>query len=171
MQISNFKKNNKGYSLVEMVIYVGILSLITVSITTTLLSFVSSYRDIKALRIVDNSAVDSLERMTRDIRSATIVDDANSTLGSSPGVITIVQGTGGNSTTTKFYLQNNIIKVDVNGSYSGPITISNASVSNLTFYKIDNGLSKAVKIDITVSATIGLSTETKTYHSTVILKG
>lgn len=169
MRIKNSLKN--GYSLVEMIIYVSILSIITVSITTTLLSFVASYRDIKALRIVDNSAVDSLERMTRDIRGATIVDDANSTLGSSPGVLTVVTGTGGNSTTTKFYLQSNVIKVDVNGVYSGPITLSGATVSNLTFYKIDNGLSKAVKIDMTVTDTIGTATETKSYHSTVILKG
>jgi len=156
---------------VEMVIYVAILSIVTVVIANTLVSFSRSYRDLLALRLVDHSGIDAMERMTRDIRFATSINLVGSTLGTSPGVLTIVRTTNSISTTTKFYIQNSILKTDVNGSYFGPLSSSGATVTNLVFSKIDNAISKAIKIDMTVSATVGTATKTKSYHSTVILKG
>ncbi len=155
----------------EMVIYITVLSIVTVVIANTLVSFSRSYRDLLALQVVDHSGIDAMEKMTRDIRAATSIDIANSTFGSNPGVLTIVRTTNNISTTTKFYIQNSILKADVNGSYFGPLSSSGATVTNLVFSKIDSAISKAIKIDMTVSATVGTATKTKSYHSTVILKG
>lgn len=164
-------KLKKGYTLVEMVVYVAILSIITVVIANTLVSFSRSYRDLLALRIVDHSGIDAMERITRDTRSATTVDLANSTLGTSPGVLTLIKTTNSISTTTKFYIQNGILKTDVNGTYSGPLTLSKASVTNLVFTKINSSVGSAVKVDMTIGATVGAVTKNKNYHSTIILKG
>src|SRR3989344_843824 len=160
-----------GYTLIEMIIYVSVLAIITIVIANTMISFSKSYHDLSALHIVDRSGVDAMERITRDIRAAISIDSANSTFGSSPGVLTLVTTSNSVSTTTKFYIQNNLLKVDINSLYHGQLTISNASVSSLVFNKIDSGTSKAVKVDMTVSATVGNVTKTKTYHSTIILKG
>jgi type II secretory pathway pseudopilin PulG len=168
MYSANLKK---GYTLIETVIYVAILSIIYFLVVSTLLSFSSSYRNVVALRIVDNSGTNSMERMTREVRGAGAVDIINSTLGSSPGALTIISTSNGISTTTKFYLQNGIIKMDINGAYYGPLTLNNASVTNLVFYKLDNTNSTAVKIDMTVTGTSGFITKTKSYHSTIVLKG
>jgi hypothetical protein len=164
-------KLKKGYTLIETVIYVAILATIYFLIISTLLSFNSSYRNVVALRIVDNSGIDAMERITRDVRSAASVDIFNSTLGSNPGVLTLVATSNGVSTTTKFYLQNGVVKMDINGTYYGPLTLSSASVTSLVFNKLDNSNSSAVKIDMTITGTSGFISKTKSYHSTIILKG
>jgi type II secretory pathway pseudopilin PulG len=165
------ENKNKGYSLVEMLIYVAILSIITFVLANTVLSFTRSYRDLASLRIVDHSGIDAMERMTRDIRASYAVDTANSILGTSPGVLTLLSTINGVTKTTKFYLNNGVIKVDVNGSYFGPLTLQKATINNLVFNVLDSGISKAVKVDMTVSAALGTTTKTKKYHSTIILKG
>lgn len=160
-----------GYSLVEMVIYVAILSAISLVIINMLISFTKSYQTLGALRVAEHSGIDFMERVTREIRGATSVDSANSTLGTSPGVLTLVSTFGGVSTTTKFYVQNGIIKMDVNGVYFGPLTVSNSSTTNLTFTSLANSVSSAVKVDLTVQGTAGTATRVKSYHSTIILRG
>jgi len=160
----------KGYSLVEMIIYVAILSVISFLVINTTLSFTRGYRDIVALRIVDHSGIDVMERITRDIRLSTQIDDTNSIFNTNPGVLSLIYTTGGVSTVTKFYLEGGIVKLDINGVYFGPLTLSSATVSSLVFTKLSGGISNAVKIDMTVSGTVGTVTKTKTYHSTVILR-
>jgi type II secretory pathway pseudopilin PulG len=168
---NQYPENNRGYTLVEMAIYVAILAIFSATIVNTILSFSWSYRTLLALRMVDNTGIDAMERVSRDIRSATSVDTGNSTLGTSPGVLTLVATMNGVSTTTKFYLQNGIIKVDVNGTYSGPLSVSGSTITNLVFTKLVNGVSNAVKVDMTVQGVVGPITKVKTYHTTVILRG
>lgn len=159
----------RGFTLVEMIIYIAILTLVFMVITTTLLSFTSSYRVLSVRRAIEHSAIESLERMTRDIRAAASIDTGNSSLGVSPGVLTIIGP--GNATTTKFHVQDGILAIDVNGVYKGPITTSDVTITNLTFNQLTTTYSKAVKIDMTLQAARGSVIETKTYHTTVILKG
>ena len=169
--MSSSKKIIGGYSLVEMIIYVSILSIISLLAINTILSFGPSYHALLAYRSAENSGIVSIERMSRDIRSANSVNTGNSTLGTSPGVLTLVSTSNGISTTTKFYLQNNILKVDVNGAYSGPLSLSNTSVTNLVFNLLTSTEGNAVKVDMTVQSTSSPATKTKTFHSTIILKG
>lgn len=164
------KYNNKGYTLVEMVIYIAIMSVVLLLIVNTVISLSRSYRDLYALRIVDSTAVDSMERMTREIRGATSVDTVNSTFNTNPGVLTLISTLGNTSTTTKFYISNGVLKVDVNGAYSGPLSDVDATIDSLTFVKLDSGVSTAVKIDMTVSGRSGFTVKTKNYHTTILLK-
>lgn len=161
---------NLGYSLVEVIIYVSILAVIYFLIVDTLLSFNTSYKNIVALRVVDSSAVNFLERATRDIKGANTVDIANSTFGGNSGVLTIVSSYSGVSTTTKFYLDSGVIKMDINGTYYGPLTLSSAAVSSLTFTKIDSDISNLIKIDVVISGNSGNVSKTKNYHTTSIMK-
>lgn len=155
----------RGFSLVEMLIYVAILAVMLLLIINTMLSFTGSYRPVAALRLADRSAVSSFDRATREIRLATAasVDASNATL----NAITLTQG----ATTTRIYVDNGVVKVDVNSVYSGPLTLSGASVTGLTFVLLDSGSSKAVKMDMTVQGTSGQTIVTKNFHTTIVLKG
>jgi prepilin-type N-terminal cleavage/methylation domain-containing protein len=160
----------KGFSLIEMLVYLTILSLVFIVIVNTMLSFTTSYRTLSAHRIIEHSAMSSLERMTRDIRSATSIDSANSTFGSTTGMLTIVSTHNSVSTTTKFYLDTGKLKVDVNNTYLGPLTTTNVTVTDLTYTLLTGSTTIAVKIDMTLQSTNGSFIKTNTYHSTVVLK-
>ena len=155
----------------EMLVYVGILVIISLLLINTVFTFSQSYRGLSALRLAEHSGIDSMERMTRDIRQASSVDSSHSTFGGTAGVLTLVSTSGGFSTTTKFYLSNSILKVDVNGVYFGPLSLSSSTVTALTFTLLSSAVSDGVKVDMTVQSTSGVMTKIKKYHSTIILKG
>lgn len=162
----NFKKMNKGFSLVEMIIYVALLVLVVAALVNVVFSFTGSYSELTALRTAENTAVFSMERMVRDIHSATSYDPANSTLGTSPGVITLLIGTS----TTKFYTVSGQLRVDVDGVYIGPLSPSSAQISNLVFYATTTAQSQAIKIDMTITGISGHSQRSQTYHTVAVLK-
>jgi prepilin-type N-terminal cleavage/methylation domain-containing protein len=164
------KKTSNGFSLIEMLIYVSILAIVLLLVVQTALSFTGSFRNLQVLRAVDRSAYNSLERMTRDIRNADAVNLTQSYLGASPGILVLTQTSGSNSTTTRFYVQNQVINVDVNGISIGPLMVARTAVTSLVFTQIA-GTSTAVKIDMTLTASSGPVIRTKSFHSTVILKG
>lgn len=165
-----FINKKSGYTLVELIIYIGILSFISVTVITTLFSFVNSYRNVSALRLAENSGVYAMERIYRDTLFSSSVDDTNSTFDTSPGVLTLVATDGDISTTTRFYVQDGILKVNVNGSYIGPLNGNGTQVTNLVFRLSNSGISSAVRVDMTISATSGSVTKQKTYHRTVVLR-
>jgi len=161
----------KGYSLLEMLIYISILTVIFILIVNTTISFTRSYRDLFVLRAIEHSAITSLERMTRDIRNSTSLDTVQSAFGTTPGTLVINQTIIGTTTVAKFYVQSGVLKVDVGGAYVGPLTLSNVVVTNLTFTQLLSGNSSAVKIDLTLQGTSGQVVKSKKFHSTIILKG
>jgi len=169
--ISNIKKNNKGYSLVEMVIYISLLSVITIVLVNTVLSFTSSYKELAVLRAIDESAIDVMERLTREIRNSSGVDMVTSSFNSNPGFLTLTTVSGGVLSTQRFYLDDGVVKVDIDGVYLGPLTLSSATITNLVFRKLDNTVSSAIKIEMTISATVGEITKARDFYSTVVMRG
>ena len=166
-------KNHFGFSLIEMLVYISLIAAIFVLIVNTLLTYTGSYRTLQAERLTEHSGIDAMERMSRDIRAAKTITTSQSTFGSSPGMLTLVQSSGSLSTTTEFYLDTstNLVKVNVNGVYDGPLTAAGSKVTSLIFTELTSSNSTAVKIDMTVQGISGPVTVTKNYHDTIILRG
>jgi type II secretory pathway pseudopilin PulG len=164
------KRNSQGFMLIEMIVYIAVITVMFLAVTQTVISFSKSYRDLVALRLVDRSAMSVFERMTRDVRNANAVNALSSVFVTSPGVLAVNQTQSGNSTTTRFYTDNGVLKVDVAGGYVGPLTMNSTRVTSLTFKQM-TGTTTAIKVDMTLQATSGAAVRTKTYHTTIILKG
>lgn len=170
---TNMKQRSytKGFSLIEMLVYVSVMTVIFLIVVQTVLLFTSSYHRLTALRTLDHSASDSMERMTRDIRNATSVDALNSVFGGTTGSLSVVANLNSVSTTTKFYLVSQALDVSINGSLIGPLTNTPVSVTALTFTSLTSANTTAVKVDMTLVVTDGPVTLSKKYHTTIILKG
>lgn len=171
INMNRIRNKIRGMSLIEMLVYVAVLALIFVLVISTIVSFTKSYKDVAANRRAERAGIDVLERISREIRDADSITVAQSTFGSNPGALTLVKTSGGTSTTTRFYIDAGVAKVDVNGTYSGPLTSSRVSVTELYLYRLTNSNTEAVKIDLTVQGTSGSVTKTKSFDTTVILKG
>jgi Tfp pilus assembly protein PilW len=161
----------KGFSLIEMLIYIAILILVLIVLIQVMMSFSTNYKKVSTLRLIDRSATETLERITRDIRNASSVTLASSVLGAHPGELTIVASQSSVSTTTRFYIGSGTVRVDVNGTYIGPLSTDTVTVDNLVFKVLTTSASTAVKIDMTLSASYNGVSESKDYSSTIILKG
>lgn len=168
----NFISKNKksGISYIEVIIYASILGVLTLVMISGVLSLSSSYKNLSVMRNVEHTAIDVLERLSRDIRGANLIDTANSTFGTSNGVLTLVSTDGSFSTTTRYYLSDGVANLDVNGVFWGPLSSSYTQITDMTFYQITTTNSNAVRVDLTVEATDSGVTKIKTYHTTVALK-
>ncbi len=163
--------NKNGVSLVEMIIYVALLTSVTTLVVNGLVTMSKTYNDLRLSKNVTTSANSALTRMVYEIRQAQSVDATQSTFITSPGQLTLnTTPAGGSQTTVKFYLQNGVLKSMVGGVEEGQLTLSNTTVSNLIFSRIQNSVSQAIKISLTLQSTVGSKTKTETFYTTAVLR-
>lgn len=166
-------KNTKGFTLVEMIIYVAFFAVLSVlSVNATILVMRSFY----TLRITQNisqSATTAMERLSREIRNAYDIDTTNSTFSSSPGRLTLkTKDAGGANTTVEFYVDaSNQLNMKVGGVDQGSLLVKSVSVANLTFTSLSTLNSKAVKVEMTLSDTRSSIARTIKLYDTIVIRG
>ena len=132
------KKYCRGFTIIEMLAYIAVLSIILVLIVISLTSLITSENRVNIEKNIETSASTVLERMTRDIRNAKSIDTAGSTLGTNPGVLSLnTTDVEGNPKMEAFYLDNNILKISENSTEAGVLTFSSSRVTELVFESLD----------------------------------
>lgn len=162
-------KNNSGFSLVEMLIYIALLILITVSALSLLLTLRSLLDEYRADQKVTESAQAVLERVLYDIRSADAIDttDPSAVLVDTPGHLVIIRG----ATVTEFYVSGGRLMVSVNSVELGPLTKESVVVDELRFFTYDNSVTEAIKVAFTLTATVGEANSTASFNGAAVLRG
>ncbi|MFA6227347.1 MAG: hypothetical protein WC631_02645 [Candidatus Paceibacterota bacterium] len=168
-------KNNTGFALAEMIVYVAIMTVITAVLVQSIITVVKSNKQSFASNSIKDSAITSLEKMTREIRNAESIDLVNSSLNVTNGILQInSKDSSGNPEIIRFYLQSNILMINASSSINtlfGPLTSNNIKVSNLKFIPIITPVSSAVKIEMTLENNGKDFVKTEDFYSTVILRG
>ena len=160
-----------GFSLVEMLFYVVILSLSLIAVMQTLIVLTRSYGVLRGVQRIEREASTAMERMIREIRDANDIDDAGSVLGTNPGELLLRStDSSGTARTVEFYLDAGKVSLRENGVASGILTSAKATVSSLVFRKITTTNSKGVKIEMTITTGTGQSAHTENFYSTVVLR-
>ncbi|MCK5590335.1 MAG: type II secretion system protein, partial [Candidatus Pacebacteria bacterium] len=96
-------EKEKGFTLVEMVIYVSFLAVFSVMVVSAVVTSMSAFVEFRLTRDINNSATTIMERFVRDVRIAYDVDQTESTLSSHPGRLTLnTTDEFDNATTTEF---------------------------------------------------------------------
>jgi len=132
----------------------------------------NSYRNLKAVRDVESSAVTAMNRMTREIKGASSVDGTGTSYNTSSGSLLLNTTDSSNQATTiKFYLSNGAIMMDKGGSYFGPLTGSTVNVTSLIFRPINASSSQAVKIEMNIQSNDQRNIINKNFYNTAILRG
>ena len=127
-------KKNSGYTLVETIIYMAILTLFIYAIISTLVLIFKTNKTTGAAESVSNTAIFILERVNREIKTATSIDYASSTFGATSSVLFLNSLTSTSSPrTVKFYLDSGKVRVDENGAYLGPLFYTNSTTTKLLF--------------------------------------
>jgi hypothetical protein len=146
-------------------VYIFILVIVAVLVVNSMLSLTDSYVNFKVARNVTTAALASLDRMSREIRSADTLT-ATSTFDVHPGVLGFTNG----ATTTEFYLDGEVLKISENGTPIGALTRDEVSVTNLVFRQFNSGISDMVRIEMTLQSTVGTTTLSKQFYSSVLLR-
>lgn len=164
-------QSGRGFTLIEMVVYAAVLGVLTVVAINSMLVMTQAYASLRASRDLNASATAVLERMTREIRTATGID-ATSVLGTNPSDLVLnTKDAGGAATTVEFYVQNGLINVKEGGVAKGSLMTSSTQAGNFIVRTISGTNSKAVKIDLTMTATRGTKSKTRNFYNTIVLRG
>lgn len=163
---------SKGFSLLEIVIYVSLFSVIAAVSMSALFQTIKAFSDLRVSRNINDSSVSVMERLTRDIKSATTVDLANSTFGASPGRLTLsTVNASGTATTVEYYVATSSLRIKENGVDMGSLVSAKTQVSALVFYYINTGSSIGIKTELHLTSSRASVNDIDHFYDTSVLRG
>jgi Tfp pilus assembly protein FimT len=167
-----YKQTNKGYSIVEMLVYLAIFTTVSIFIINSMIVVLGSFATTRTNRDLLESGSITMERISREIRQSKSVDIVNSTLGSSPGVLQLNStDSAGNAMIVKFIVSSGALNLYENGTSIGNLLGQNVSVSSLIFRRIATTNGEAVKIELTLQDTYSKNNQSQNFYNTIILRG
>ena len=171
-----FSKTNpsgsRGFSLLETLIYVAIMGFFFAVVVANVVVITRSHRGLAATRELEQSASVALDRLVREIRAAATVNNAQSTFGSHPGVLSIEVRDENTETydTIEFSVSDDRLILSHNGTSQGSLTSEAVRVTNLVFQSITTASSTAIKIEMELQSSTTDSIKTETFYHTAILR-
>lgn len=173
---TNIKSNKKiqktGVTLVETVVYVTLLAMLTTVTVTSLVLLNKSLQGIILGRIVNDTAQEVMEKITREIRVANSVDTLESSLGINPSILVLHStDTAGDAVEIKFEILASTLEFYRDGSLVGPLTPRQVTIDELIFDHIITPESEAVKVSLVLQAQKGSTNIEETFSTTVLLRG
>lgn len=166
-------KNKKGFSLIEIIIYLGIFSIILVSSLNAVFTVVKTYNTFQVMKILRNDAEIMFERLTKEIKLAHSVNISQSILDANPGTLFLnsIDQISESPKTVEFFLDGGALVMRENGGIVKFLISSSTVISNLIFRKIQNAsTSQAVKIEVGLSSKKGKDEKSENFYATAILK-
>jgi Tfp pilus assembly protein PilW len=165
-------RTQKGFTLVELLVYMTVLVLMLVAVVGAVTGFARFYKRIAAGQSIARSGSYAMERMTREIRNAQTIDQTGSALGAHPGRLTVVTPVStGVTRSSEFSIVGNELRLSQDGVVTGTLTTPGTVVENLVFYRIATTTSEAVRIILTLSKTTGTTTVSASFYDTAVLRG
>ena len=165
----------KGFSLIEIVVYVAIVTIIFIVVVNTTTSVIETFARARALKNVSIGGGVALERILREARLAENIDLSTSVFGVNPGILKLntVQASGDDTPVTRtFFLDEDSSQIVMSENEGpGEALTREGEVTKLVFYRIDGSLlSEAVRIEITMRDGNGVAEVTKNFYATVVLR-
>ena len=150
------KQKKRGFSLLELLIYIGVLSIIVVVITNILISLSNSNSQSQARSEVNSSVRFASELLQQDLKNASAVSVPS--FGNPSTSLTLVR----NNKTITYDVSEGVLRRTEGQNDPSNITNSSVIVSSVTFTRIEN--TNAVFDKTNVSIKIKM---TFTYNSAV----
>jgi len=135
--ISNGNAWQRGFTLIEMVIYTALLGVIGVVLVSFLISNLQAYNKIEARQQVFNNLNASLKLITDEIKFAQSIYTPTSVFDSDAGQLSLETAsnvpTGETTTYVDYYLDNGRIYEKQEGTSASPLTSEQVRVTALRF--------------------------------------
>lgn len=161
---------NKGYSLVEIIMYASLMTLLVGVIVYVTNMLLVANGVVKATRRVENSAIAFSDKIMRDIRAASDASIVTSYPYDQDELTLTIPASGG-SRTSRYYREGDRVMVDDNGTQTGPITLSNMRVTSLHFKLMSTTTSKAIKYEVVMEGPTSTPDVSEKFYGTAVLRG
>ena len=159
--------------MIEALLYVALMSLLTIMVINTALAMNTTSAKARLKRNILGEVGIATERMIREIRLANSVLVAESALAVNPGILkinTTIDENNSTPITKEFYLADGKLMMKEGGNQAIALT-ERVAVTRLIFYHTVSGtVSEAVVLEVTAEDTIKNLTEIKTFNTSTVLR-
>lgn len=168
---ANITNRANGFSIIELVVYISIMTLMLGVIMGITISTVRSHRAIKAAKSIENSAIVTLERITREVRKSNSISLASSIFDSTPGKLVLNSiDEDSNAHTAEFYLASNAIYLKEDGVDLGALTQSDTKVNSLIFRRFSGTNVEGVRVELSLESGTSTYYKSGTFYTSSILR-
>lgn len=159
-----------GFSLVETLLVLALLTVGLLTITQTLLAVTRSFASFRAAGRISQDGSGALGRMVREARGAQSID-SSSVLNAHPGKLVLTAVTAsGTPRVAEFYLDSGRLMLKEDGVVIGALTGTKTTLENLIFRSVDTGRSTGVKIEFTLSSGAGGGARSENFYASTVLR-
>ena len=170
--------HRRGFSLIEVVLYVSLFSLMSLLTLEALYQTVRAFTNLRISRDINDSSVKIMERITRDIKGATEIK-VSSVFDTDPGTLTLTTvSASGTPMVVQYIRVGNAIhlreaatEAGLVAGDKGSLLSSQTSISGVLYRRINTGNTEGIKIELHITASRGAVTATHEFYNTVILRG
>ncbi len=164
--------HSSGTSLIELLIYTGILVLIVSAVGSTTLALSRIYRTIVAEQTVEEAGHVALERILRETRDAVSINAGSSDFATTTGRLTLnAIDENEDAIELQFYLSGQTLRLREDAADLGPLVSGDARVTRFYLTSITTTLSQAVKVEMTVESGTSTSYRSKNFYGTAVVRG
>lgn len=160
----NLMNKNKGYSLLETIIYVSLFSLLSIAVLSTIDFSSQAFRSARINNNLSQFGNLAMEKMNKTIKNGSSIT-VNSVFGTSPGVLEVLDVSG---TNTRFYVDSGTLQLLQGGINQGAVLNTGINVESLVFRNITTGRGRAIKIELSLRHVD--SGRIENFQTTAILK-
>ncbi len=157
-RIKNIIKKSWGFTLVEVVVFVAMFSIISLAVVSSLFWMNNSNSKTKADREAGENARRAMEIITYEIRGAKSIYTPTTTSNQLSLETSRYLPVGANDTFIDFFLCGSAICLKKEFQSPVSLTSDDVQVTNLQFSQVLNGTTSSVKINLTVSSVTLTST-------------
>lgn len=172
----NKLRSTTGMSMIEMVIYIGLLGLVGLFVAQFLLQTVSLYQRVRSEREVLSNSRLILENITEEAAAAQVVYAPTSKFNSDTGQLSLITQVGAPAMHTSayvdFWVDNGRMYMRKEGN--GIVALSSPSVRVSQFFveRLAQGVGRdAVRVTVSVDFPLAQFPASATLHSTIALRG
>ncbi len=151
---------NKGFTMMELLIYISGLIVIGSVIIMLILHFFSLYKEIVASPRADRTGLLILDRLSKEIRSAKSISMLESQFNTTEGILTIIDQENNQK---KFFVENGVIKYEENGQAFSVLSSNDFDITNFNFQYVDTSVSEGVRFSIEISYEADRAMQTKSF--------
>ena len=170
---SRFRFHASGFTLVELVVYLGILTLLVIGTVRLVLGVSFNAAEVKSERSVMSNGNLAVETLAREIRLAYDVATSSSTFGSSPGTLvlrTFVSTSSAATTTRSFFLSGARLARQDGAGPVELLTSKDTTITALTFWHLSTTTSGLITVKISLEAGLGRFKEAQVFYDSAVLR-
>ncbi|MES2930458.1 MAG: prepilin-type N-terminal cleavage/methylation domain-containing protein [Patescibacteria group bacterium] len=168
MMMPSLLQKNKGFTLIEILVAIGVLTLILGATISLIMMLVQSRSRSQIVGEVDGQGTNIMQTLAQTIRNASSI--AAPATGASASAVSLVMSDSAKSPTS-FSLSGGIISMTEGSTAAVPLSSSQVTVSNLSFLNLSRPSTPGViRIQFTVSYSTGAYAYSKNFIGAASLR-